>query len=82
MRPQEDQRTSRAQFRAWVRASHPDAGGDPEAFTAGLARWRAHQVTPSDHAAVQVSVFRRRGGWWLIARWWHRHRRRHVRRVL
>ncbi|MCW2912850.1 MAG: hypothetical protein JWN52_918 [Actinomycetia bacterium] len=82
MWPQEQQWASRAAFRAWVRACHPDVGGDPEAFTAGLAGWRLRQVTPPEREAVQVSVFRSRGGWWLIARCWHRHRRRHVRRVL
>ncbi|GAB3457118.1 hypothetical protein GCM10027570_39350 [Streptomonospora sediminis] len=27
-------------FRAWVRANHPDRGGDPEAFAEGLRRRR------------------------------------------
>lgn len=31
----------RAAFRAFVRANHPDRGGDPEAFVAGLARLRS-----------------------------------------
>lgn len=30
----------RAAYRAYIRAHHPDVGGDPQAFTAGLARWR------------------------------------------
>jgi hypothetical protein len=29
----------RAAFRAFVRAHHPDRGGDPEAFAAGLTRF-------------------------------------------
>jgi hypothetical protein len=29
----------RARFRAFVREHHPDRGGDPEAFVAGLARF-------------------------------------------
>jgi hypothetical protein len=29
----------RARFRAFVRAHHPDRGGDPEVFVAGLARF-------------------------------------------
>ncbi|QGK69526.1 hypothetical protein GIY23_08315 [Allosaccharopolyspora coralli] len=32
--------TERAAFRAYVRAHHPDVGGDPQAFATGLARWR------------------------------------------
>lgn len=34
----------RAAFRAFVRDNHPDRGGDPEAFVAGLARFRAASV--------------------------------------
>lgn len=30
----------RAEYRAFVRDNHPDRGGDPEAFVAGLARFR------------------------------------------
>ncbi|SFS66805.1 hypothetical protein [Saccharopolyspora flava] len=32
---------TRAEIRAFVRENHPDVGGDPEAFAAGLARLRA-----------------------------------------
>lgn len=31
----------RAAYRRWVREHHPDVGGDPQAFAAGLARVRA-----------------------------------------
>jgi hypothetical protein len=31
----------RAAFRAFVRDNHPDRGGDPEVFVAGLARFDA-----------------------------------------
>ncbi|MEQ3552374.1 hypothetical protein WIS52_18015 [Pseudonocardia nematodicida] len=31
----------RAAYRAFVRTHHPDRGGDPEVFRAGLARYRA-----------------------------------------
>ncbi|SFB45162.1 hypothetical protein SAMN05216266_1129 [Amycolatopsis marina] len=30
----------RAEFRAFVREHHPDVGGDPQEFLAGLARFR------------------------------------------
>jgi hypothetical protein len=38
----------RAAYRAFVREHHPDRGGDPEVFVAGLARFRAsgEQVRP------------------------------------
>jgi len=36
----------RAAFRAFVREHHPDRGGDPEVFTAGLTRFRAGSPTP------------------------------------
>ncbi|OZM71069.1 hypothetical protein CFN78_21585 [Amycolatopsis antarctica] len=38
-----DARESRAAFRAFVRANHPDVGGDPEEFAAGLRRLRAQR---------------------------------------
>ncbi|MFR9729306.1 hypothetical protein ACL03H_08760 [Saccharopolyspora sp. MS10] len=34
---------ARARLRAFVRAHHPDVGGDPEAFAAGLAELRARR---------------------------------------
>ena len=33
-------RKARAAFRAFVRANHPDMGGDPEEFATGLRRFR------------------------------------------
>jgi hypothetical protein len=38
--------------RAWIAAHHPDRGGDPAVFTAGLTR------VDADQAAVRVSVCR------------------------
>jgi len=41
----------RAQYRAFVRDHHPDRGGDPDFFVAGLARFRAGPagaVPPAD----------------------------------
>lgn len=34
----------RAAFRAYVRTHHPDVGGDPQAFAAGIARWRERAI--------------------------------------
>jgi hypothetical protein len=77
--------SERAEFRAWVRAHHPDAGGDPGEFAAGLARRRglpgAGAVAGPGLAAggrpgpEPVSVFRTDGGRWLVRRWWLRRRR-------
>ncbi len=53
----------RRAFRAFVRAHHPDVGGDPAAFAAGLAAWRSGLPTG------QVVFFpRRRGVAGLIGR--------------
>ena len=45
-------------FRAWVRAHHPDLGGDPEAFAEGLRQWRARMTglppVPGPPAAATV----------------------------
>ncbi|NMH96429.1 hypothetical protein HF526_03705 [Pseudonocardia sp. K10HN5] len=38
----------RAAYRAFVRDNHPDRGGDPEAFVAGLARFHATRAAARD----------------------------------
>jgi hypothetical protein len=73
----------RAAYRAFVRENHPDRGGDPEAFVAGLARFR--EVAPPDDdarydAPVEVVAplpFPVRVGVALI-RTWHRRRNQRV----
>ncbi|MGW1678750.1 hypothetical protein [Saccharopolyspora sp. NPDC002376] len=54
---QQDPDTRRA-IRAFVRANHPDVGGDPEAFAAGLAELRAGR---DRYDAPIVVVHRPRG---------------------
>ena len=78
----------RARFRAFVREHHPDRGGDPEAFVAGLARFGAAAAPldpdPGDRrpdAPVEVVgplPLPVRVGVALI-RTWRRHRRTRVR---
>ncbi|MEV6826767.1 hypothetical protein [Amycolatopsis sp. NPDC051102] len=60
-------RPHRAAFRAFVRTNHPDAGGDPAEFVAGLARFRE-----SRYDAPVRFVARRRGLAALLTRF---HRR-------
>lgn len=38
----------RSAFRAFVRENHPDRGGDPEVFVAGLARFGATSPSGSE----------------------------------
>ena len=78
----------RSRFRAFVREHHPDRGGDPEAFVAGLARFGAVPAPadpdpedPRFDAPVEVVTplpFPVRVGVALI-RTWHRHRQTRVR---
>ncbi len=75
----------RAAFRAFVREHHPDRGGDPDAFVAGLARFgqRPAEPRPDDprfDAPVEVVAplpFPVRVGVALI-RTWHRRRNHRV----
>ncbi len=41
----------RSAYRSFVRTHHPDRGGDPEVFRAGLARFRALAADPHAGAA-------------------------------
>jgi len=73
----------RAAYRAFVRENHPDRGGDPEVFVAGLARFREDGVAEDDaryDAPVEVVrplPFPVRVGVALI-RTWHRRRNQRV----
>ena len=80
----------RAAYRAFVRENHPDRGGDPEVFAAGLARFRRAQQdaapqVPEDDARYDAPVevraplpFPVRVGVALI-RTWHRRRNHRAR---
>jgi hypothetical protein len=59
----------RAAFRAFVRAHHPDRGGDPERFVEGLDRLRA----VDEAAAADPLPFPVRVGVALIRTWRRRH---------
>jgi hypothetical protein len=71
--------------RAWIAAHHPDRGGNPQAFIAGLASsaWLGH---PEDRNVVPVTAYRSRKPAAVLmrlarfarrARHRHRHRLRH-----
>ncbi|NIH79740.1 hypothetical protein [Amycolatopsis viridis] len=63
-------------FRAFVRAHHPDVGGDPEVFREGLRRFQAARARPAARAGRIVFVRRRRGLAGLVQRWQEASRRR------
>ncbi|WP_181779665.1 hypothetical protein [Pseudonocardia pini] len=52
MTPQDRAALDRAAFRAFVREHHPDRGGDPEVFAAGMARFREPPADPRFDAPV------------------------------
>jgi hypothetical protein len=71
----DDERTAR---RAYIREHHPDRGGDPDAFIAGLRRWHGGRRTPSGEPDKsgeidEIVVIRRSRGRWLRT-WWRRRR--------
>ncbi|WP_245761089.1 hypothetical protein [Saccharopolyspora shandongensis] len=73
---QHDPATTRAAIRAFVRANHPDVGGDPEVFAAGLAELRCHR--PRDRYDAPIVVMHRpRGIRGLLHRISARRARRH-----
>lgn len=53
-----DDPEARAAFREFVRTHHPDVGGDPAEFAAGLARFRAGQseVDPDVDARFDAPI--------------------------
>ncbi|HVV08883.1 hypothetical protein [Amycolatopsis sp.] len=65
--------SDKAAYRRFVRTHHPDVGGDPEVFAAGVRRFQAARERPD---APIVFVTRRRGLPWVLAALRARHRRR------
>jgi hypothetical protein len=47
-----EEASRRGEYRAWVRARHPDAGGDPGEFAAGLALWRERLAHETDEGGT------------------------------
>lgn len=83
---EEDPAAARAALRAFVRTHHPDVGGDPEVFAAGLAELREAELrarrnselaAPADRGDAPVVVVRHpRGLCGLWSRWRSRRARR------
>lgn len=46
----------RAAFREFVRTHHPDRGGDPEVFMAGLARFSTRTEPPAPAARYDAPI--------------------------
>jgi hypothetical protein len=66
----------RSAFRASVRDHHPDRGGDPEAFAAGVARLRSVDPDADEPARPDGPLpFPVRVGVALIRTWRRRHDR-------
>lgn len=81
-----DSAGTRRAFRAFVRAHHPDRGGDPAVFAAGVAAYRRYQQ-PAGRAGPAVGhvvFYQRRRGLGVLAGYWldRRARRRRPPRVL
>ncbi len=83
-----DAAARRAEARRFIRENHPDRGGDPAVFMAGLRARRPER--PPRTGCADVSGYHRRTGfeiiaYWLRGQWAHRHRLReyhpHERRV-
>ncbi|WP_158894379.1 hypothetical protein [Amycolatopsis anabasis] len=72
-------RDPRAAFRAFVRANHPDVGGDPDEFIAGLARHRG-EIAPStgheDRFDAPITFVRHAKGLTGRIRRWRQRKRR------
>ena len=77
---------ARRAFRAFVRAQHPDRGGDPAVFAAGVTAYRRSQQPPgrAGPAVGHVVFYRRRRGLAVLVGYWldRRARRRRPPRVL
>ena len=63
----------RRAFRAFVREHHPDRGGDPDVFKAGLAAYRRRGTGDG------LRFHRQRRGLAVLTGWWQDRRERRTR---
>jgi hypothetical protein len=66
----------RAAFRRFVRENHPDRGGDPEAFAAGLRAFREGRATTTN---TPVHIYRSPRGVGHVTHWVRRRWAAHTR---
>jgi hypothetical protein len=53
--------------REFIRSHHPDRGGDPGAFIAGMRLFDARRKSPSSEPRPQVVIAKRRSWWDRLA---------------
>jgi hypothetical protein len=70
------QQEVRRRYREFIRTHHPDRGGDPDEFQAGLAALRREMAAADRADRPVVFVHRPRG----LAAWWARWQERLARR--
>lgn len=71
----EAERAQRSMERAFIRAHHPDVGGDPQAFVEGLAALRRGQRSAPAGPVTVVATHRIRSAPGRLLRRWRRARR-------
>ena len=80
VRPGATEREVRAAFRHYARHHHPDRGGDPQRFQAGLDAYQDLLGRPASPARTADVVFhRRRRGLAMLTRPWRSRRERRQR---
>jgi hypothetical protein len=74
-----EEEAARAAYRAFVREHHPDVGGDPDEFVAGLEKLRRQQAGPPGDSprfdAPVTFVVNPKGVAGRVRRWRDRRRR-------
>ena len=75
-----EEEAARAAYRAFVREHHPDVGGDPDEFIAGLEKLRREQAGPPREDSTRFDapvtfVVNPKGVVGRIRRWRDRRRR-------
>lgn len=70
--PDADRQEIKAAFRRYARRHHPDVGGDPARFQAGVEAWRALVGFPKGVHRQNVVFYRRKRRLRFLSVCWHR----------
>lgn len=70
--PDDDPQEIKAAFRRYALRHHPDVGGDPARFQAGVEAWRALDRFPPDAQSQNVVFYRRMRRLGFLSVCWHR----------